>query len=379
MTQKFKKTKVLWLVGFYPISNLDWAGIFFKRNADALSKNKNINLTVIHFIKITKLFKKKTDYEKNYNLIRIPIFNFHILNIIGLVELQIIIINFFLFKIINPQIIHGHYFYPFGSCLRFLSNKRKAFVSIIGSDINIDTNKIPKVKKIIKKLDPSKIRFISVSEKLKDKLLSINKSLDINLIYDGLDFEKFKKITPKKNKEKLTFCFVGRLTYEKGFDIIIDLIKYYNKNTNIKWNIVGNGNLNQQLIHNLQYTNNINYYPSLSNSETLSIISESDLMIFPSRFEGIPNVLKEAGYLKVPIITTSVGGIGELLNYGELGTMIYDIEFTHFKNEIDLFIKSSKDHKIKAELLFKNIDNNYSASENMNKLNKLYNNNKIDE
>ena len=28
-----------------------------------------------------------------------------------------------------------------------------------------------------------------------------------------------------KNKEKLTFCFVGRLTYAKGFDIILDLIK----------------------------------------------------------------------------------------------------------------------------------------------------------
>ena len=39
-------------------------------------------------------------------------------------------------------------------------------MTIIGSDINIDAEKIPKVKKILKRLNPS-IKFISVSKKLK--------------------------------------------------------------------------------------------------------------------------------------------------------------------------------------------------------------------
>ena len=49
------------------------------------------------------------------------------------------------------------------------------------------------------------------------------------------------KISPKSNKGKLKFCFVGRLTFEKDL-MFLELIKHYGKNKNIEWLIIGNGN-----------------------------------------------------------------------------------------------------------------------------------------
>ena len=138
--------------------------------------------------------------------------------------------------------------------------------------------------------------------------------------------------------------------------MVLELIKHYGENKNIEWLIIGNGNLKQELISYLKINKNITYYKSLSNLETLDAISSSNLMIFPSRFEGIPNVLKEAGYLRVPIITSSiVGGIGELLDGGKFGSMIDEIEVNNFKIEIDKFIVDNRGFKYKADLLFENI------------------------
>ena len=43
------------------------------------------------------------------------------------------------------------------------------------------------------------------------------------------------------------------------------------------------------------------------------ILKHPALLVIPSRMESIPQVIKEAFYLKIPIIATNVGGIPELI------------------------------------------------------------------
>jgi glycosyltransferase involved in cell wall biosynthesis len=50
-----------------------------------------------------------------------------------------------------------------------------------------------------------------------------------------------------------------------------------------------------------------------------------DLFIFPSRIEGMPNVLKEAGAAGIPIIASCIGGIPELLGEDERGLLMPEI------------------------------------------------------
>ena len=51
-------------------------------------------------------------------------------------------------------------------------------------------------------------------------------------------------------------------------------------------------------------------------------LKESNILVIPSRMESIPQVIKEAFYLKIPIVATNVGGIPELITHEETGMLV---------------------------------------------------------
>ena len=56
--------------------------------------------------------------------------------------------------------------------------------------------------------------------------------------------------------------------------------------------------------------------------EAMENLKASSILIVPSRMESIPQVIKEAFYLKIPVIATNVGGIPELITNNETGILI---------------------------------------------------------
>jgi len=54
----------------------------------------------------------------------------------------------------------------------------------------------------------------------------------------------------------------------------------------------------------------------------MKILKSSTLLVVPSRMESLPTVIKEAFYLKIPVIATSVGGIPELVNDNKTGLLV---------------------------------------------------------
>ena len=60
---------------------------------------------------------------------------------------------------------------------------------------------------------------------------------------------------------------------------------------------------------NLSINSKVIYCTNTDWVETMKILQQSKLLIVPSRQESLPQVIKEAFYLKVPVIATNVGGI----------------------------------------------------------------------
>ena len=56
--------------------------------------------------------------------------------------------------------------------------------------------------------------------------------------------------------------------------------------------------------------------------EAMIKLKESNILVIPSRMESIPQVIKEAFFLKIPIIATNVGGIPELIVHKKTGMLI---------------------------------------------------------
>jgi len=120
-------------------------------------------------------------------------------------------------------------------------------------------------------------------------------NVDFEFFYAPLDINKFEKIEKIEKQEK-QIIFIGRDSYEKGIDILKEIELKINAKvvycTNTKW------------------------------EDAMIELKSSKILIVPSRMESIPQVIKEAFYLKIPVIAANVGGIPELITNNETGILV---------------------------------------------------------
>jgi glycosyltransferase involved in cell wall biosynthesis len=150
---------------------------------------------------------------------------------------------------------------------------------------------------------------------------------------NGVDFHMVRKITElakSKNikKEEKTILFVGRLTKIKG---IIDLLIAFKMLSRIdhetKLVIVGNGSLNSFLksfIVKYDLLNRVEFVEGVLPWEKVifKYYSRAGIFVLPSYSEGLPSVVLEAMAAEVPVITTPVGDITDLVRHGETGILV---------------------------------------------------------
>jgi len=139
---------------------------------------------------------------------------------------------------------------------------------------------------------PDKLTTDSIATKqlYKEKL-----NLNFEYLPSPLDVEKFLEI---EQIEKIPnqVAYVGRDSHEKGIDII------KKAETGINGNVV--------------------YCTDRPWKEAMCILKSSSVAVVPSRIESLPTTVKEAFFLKIPVVGTNVGGIPELIKNNETGILI---------------------------------------------------------
>ena len=144
--------------------------------------------------------------------------------------------------------------------------------------------------KVLKWADKLTTDSKTVKNIYKEKL-----GINFEFLYAPLDIAKFNNIQqiPKKENQ---IVYIGRDSYEKG----IDILKKIENEVNGK----------------------VVYCTELKWEDAMNHLKASSIIVIPSRMESIPQVIKEAFYLKVPIIATNVGGIPELITDNVNGILV---------------------------------------------------------
>ncbi|MCX7957403.1 MAG: glycosyltransferase [Endomicrobia bacterium] len=207
---------------------------------------------------------------------------------------------------------------------------------------------------------------------------------DINL---NLTNEDAKKKLGIDNSTYL-ICSVGRLHKQKGFDLLLEIIKNFidkldrlNISKNFFVIIVGDGNERNNLLLNIKKFGINNYVKLVGYKENVNdYIFASDLFVLTSYWEGSPNVVLEALYFRRPILSTQVEGVSELINKKYLISLNQDREkiVEEFSNKmVTLYMRWLK----KEDTLFEDFLCNklneifytYSSQNILPKIIKLYN------
>jgi L-malate glycosyltransferase len=186
---------------------------------------------------------------------------------------------------------------PSGIIMKNIVAKKKilSIHGMYGEQVEaIHSKSISKLGKIAEKNAIEAADIITTDSKFVQKTYYEKFGLKIEYLPAPLDVKKFINIPKSKLKNQVVF--IGRNSYEKGIDILKSIESSINSNviycTNTDWN------------------------------KTMKILKQSKLLIVPSRQESLPQVIKEAFYLKIPVIATDVGGVSELVQHNQTGILV---------------------------------------------------------
>lgn len=156
----------------------------------------------------------------------------------------------------------------------------------------------------------------------------------VDIIANGIDMRALNRATPETirrmrsryapNGEKLLF-FVGRMTYEKGLHVLLQampsILEMY-PNTRL---LVGGKNSERFVpqAKEMGIGHAVEFLGYLTDEERDHLYQTVDGAIFPSLYEPFGIVALEAMALGCNVITTDVGGLGEVVDHLRNGLTVY--------------------------------------------------------
>ncbi|WP_433739616.1 glycosyltransferase [Pseudomonas putida] len=136
----------------------------------------------------------------------------------------------------------------------------------------------------------------------------------MKLIYNGIHHKDEERKT--QAPEPIHLLFVGRLDYQKGFDV---LLKAYAKvqRSDLKLTVVGSA-VNEEAVE-CPPLDGVEYLPWVTPAEVQALYQKADALIVPSRWEGFAMVPLEGMAMGLPVIASDCTSLPELVTHGVTG------------------------------------------------------------
>lgn len=286
--------------------------------------------------KVIVIAKGSGHYPKFEIIMDVPVYR---LNHRGLASIEV---YFSLFKLRNLfDIIHVHGTGRLATAsIAFAKHfHKKVFVKVVANLGVINR------KKVLSKVSPEKLhnfRFnkinalktadgvIAITHDIvedlltlgfvKDKIAYIPNGVDMNLFYPTSLVEK-QTLRKRLNLpiDKRVVVFTGKITKRKGIDVLLEAWRNSDIKDKAVLVVIGSGMGQKDSIeenaHNFVKEYNLNDSVSFlgAKDNVNEYLKASDIFVFPSRWEGLPNSLLEAMSTGLLCVASNIEGVDELI------------------------------------------------------------------
>ena len=163
---------------------------------------------------------------------------------------------------------------------------------------------------------------VANSKGLRDLARAFDSRFEIPIIPNGVDLDLYT--SPERSWQPPLLLSVGRLVYQKGFDLGIRALARL-KHLDWQWNIAGDGpemESLKSLAREQGISQRVVFLGWQSRQELIHCYKQSNLFLFPSRHEGMPNAVLEAMASGLPVIASRISGNEELVVHEKTGLLV---------------------------------------------------------
>lgn len=222
---------------------------------------------------------------------------------------------------------------------------------------------------VIKKID----HFFAVSDRFKKMIIDFGIPAEkITSIYNGISFDipltsHLTREQLKLQEDDFVVTMVARLHPIKGHTVVFDAIKKLSmKHDNVKLLLIGDGPIRQELEEEAKrkgIEGNVRFLGF--QTDVHSYLSISDVKLLASYSESFPLVILEAARAHVPVISTDVGGVKDLISDPSLGWIVPIKDANAIVKAIENAMKLKADEQLKeiGDHLYKKASENYSIDQ----------------
>ncbi len=176
-----------------------------------------------------------------------------------------------------------------------------------------------------------KLSFVPMCDGIITNTLSIKNEYDsygwwdkdfVKVLYNGVESElkditpfDYKKYLPAEENNPIIVLSTGRITEQKGFKYLIDSAKEILKqHKNIYFFIAGKGKLEKDLVAQINALDLKDHVFLIGFQKNIpALLKGANLFVLPSLYEGMPNSVMEAMAYGLPVVSTDVNGVSELM------------------------------------------------------------------
>jgi glycosyltransferase involved in cell wall biosynthesis len=162
------------------------------------------------------------------------------------------------------------------------------------------------------------------------ELLEPDASVPIHVVHHGTDLERFDPA--RRRPEPGLIVSVGRLVPKKGFSVLVDaLSRAADGGLDFHCEVYGGGPMRAELearVRRHRLGNRLSFHGARPMDDIVAAYSRAMVFVLAPAVlndgdrDGIPNVLVEAMAAGVPVVSTNVSGIPELIVDGECGLLV---------------------------------------------------------
>lgn len=215
-------------------------------------------------------------------------------------------------------------------------------------------------KSIERNLANKSTGIIAISEQQKAELSSIHKICPadkIKVIPLGFDLDKFRvnlesnrsETREKYNlsEDEVAVAIIGRLAPIKNHQLFLDVARNIlaKGNKNVRFFIVGDGELNIKITEianqiNAEFGRKIILTSWIKDVNAFN--AGMDIICLTSNNEGTPVSLIEAQAANIPVVTTDVGGVKDIVWEGETGFIVPKGNVKAFEEKLTILIENKE-------------------------------------